>query len=342
MMTLNQLSPPTISSRNKSLVCLSESLQQGFLDHNILNKSQSTLLPVMDDNSVRRPACVSPNTSSNDLRHHLAVSIEEQRKEQEQDNFVKATEHLSLQAPAPASIAANVAEEDRRHEEIALRKRKALAAKLRARGVSRKLVLKPSDFARSVFCRNRNSNTTNVRAIEVPLFPNPTETDMEIHAKHSQTIYDFVRKGSDVEGFKKCVLELQHTYYGQQEQEQPFRCSNRFGESLMHLACRRGRTEMVRFLVEDLPGTSPSQMLSIKDDCLKTPLHDACWTASPNVELVEFILQHAPEQVVMQDIRGNTPFDYVRKEDYSLWLRFLWERRSLLGAPRRTSPSVQQ
>lgn len=332
--------PPIISSRNKSLVSLRESLQEGFLEHNINNKPQATLLPVIDDNSVRKPpACISPNPSQDNLRQQLAMALEEQQREQEQEHFVHSTQNLSLEARGPASIALANEEGERRKEEIALRKRKALAAKLRARGLSRKMVLKPSDFARSVFCRNRKTSnpTTNV-----PTFPDPTEIDMEIHAKHSQTIYDFVRKGVDLEGFKKCVRELQHTYHGKENSsQQPFRCSNRFGESLMHLACRRGRTEMVRFLVEELPGASPSEMLSIKDDCLKTPLHDACWTASPNFELVELILQHAPEQVVMQDIRGNTPFDYVRKEDYPLWLRFLWQRKSLLG-PRigRTSSST--
>lgn len=333
-MVARQMSPPIISSRNKSLVSLRESLQEGFLQHNVNNKSQATLLPVIDDNRVRKPACISPNTSENNLRQQLAKALEEQKREQEQQQFVQTTENLSLDARGPASIAFANEEEERRKEEIALRKRKALAAKLRARGVSRKMVLKPSEFARSVFFRNRKGSK---QSMGNQIFPEPTEIDMEIHAKHSQTIYDFVRKGVDLEGFKNCIRELQNTYHGE---DGHFRCSNRFGESLMHLACRRGRTEMVRFLVEELPGSNPSQMLSIKDDCLKTPLHDACWTPSPNFELVEFILQHAPEQVVMQDIRGNTPFDYVRKEDYQVWLRFLWERRSLLGPARRGTTST--
>lgn len=332
---VNQMSPPTISSRNKSLVSLRESLEQGFLEHNINNKSQSTIPPVIDSSDrFCSPAFVSPTPSSTDLHHQLMEALETQRREQEEELVLRATETMSLATRRPASIAADNAEQQRRNEEIALRKRKALAAKLRARGVSRKLVLKPSDFATSIFKRNRKA-----LGGEIPFFPDPTEIDLEIHATHSQRIYDFVRKGKDLEGFKQCIRELQNTYGSK-----PFRCSNRFGESLMHLACRRSRTEMVRFLVEELPGASPSQMLSIKDDCLKTPLHDACWTASPNFELVELILQHAPEQVIMQDIRGNTPFDYVRKEDFQLWLRFLWERRNLLGASSSTTsaPLVQQ
>jgi len=328
---LDQMSPPTISSRNKSLVNLRESLEKGFLEHNINNRSQSTIPPVIDSDRLCSPAFVSPTPSSNDLRHHLAKALEQQRQAQEERLVLQATENLSLSARGPASMAADTAAQQGRSEEIALRKRKALAAKLRERGVSRKLVLKPSDFARSIYKRNRKNCNQ-----DIPSFPEPTEIDVEIHATHSQRIYDFVRKGKDLDGFKKCIHELRTAH---PQPNRPFRCSNRFGESLMHLACRRGRTEMVRFLVEELPGASPSQMLSIKDDCLKTPLHDACWTASPNPELVELILRHAPEQVVMQDIRGNTPFDYVRKEDYQLWLRFLWERRHLLG---RTATAPQQ
>ncbi len=325
-MVTNKMSTPTISSRNKSLVSLHDSLQEGFLRHNIDNRAQSTLLPAIDDNCPRSSAFVSPTSSCSDLRHELAKAMEEQQQEQDENDVVQATRDLSLASRGPASIAADNAQQMKRMEEIASRKRRALAAKLRARGVSHKLVLKPSDFARSIFKRNR-SPLRDQRSNGASPFHEPTKIDMEIHAKHSQRIYDFVRKGNDLEGFKQCIYELQHTY---KLQGKPFRCSNRFGESLMHLACRRGRTEIVRFLVEELPGVTPSQMLSIKDDCLKTPLHDACWTASPNVELVELILNHAPEQVIMQDIRGNTPFDYVRKEDYQLWLRFLWERKNLL------------
>jgi len=205
-------------------------------------------------------------------------------------------------------------------------KRKALAAKLRAGGV--KLMIKPSEFARSLYCKNRTTETTPTPTS----FSDPGPIETEIHSKHSQVLYDFVRKGTDLEGFKECVRELHEAYHGEAlsyGQRPPFRCANRFGESLLHLACRRGRTDMVRFLVVEM-GSSPREMLNTMDDCHKTPLHDACWTPSPNFELVQLLLELAPEQVVTRDVRGNTPFDYVRPDDYKLWLRFLWGRRSLL------------
>jgi len=365
----SRIAPPVISSRNKSLVSLRESLQEGFLEHNINNKSQTTLLPVIEEKHVRKPAFISPNNSNDNLHNHLTMVLEKhqhqqqhQLKEENQDGvptprpFKKrkvvssaavataALHSMTLEAKGPATTAATIAaaeaEEERHEEETLNRKRKALAAMLRAGDLARKLVLTPSDFARRIFSKNTKT------PIEMPSFPEPSEMDLEIHAKHSRVLYNFVRKGTDLEGFKKCLRDLQNTYHGSQTKgettyAQPFRCSNRFGESLMHLACRRGRTEMVRFLVEDLPGGNPSQMLSIKDDCHKTPLHDACWTPDPNFELVELILEHAPEQVLMQDVRGNTPFDYVRKEDHGLWLRFLWERRSLLVAKRPKAPATE-
>jgi hypothetical protein len=53
--------------------------------------------------------------------------------------------------------------------------------------------------------------------------------------------------------------------------------SNRFGESLIAMACRRGNAEVVQFLIREA-----EVRLDIIDDYGRTPLHDACWTALPN------------------------------------------------------------
>ena len=70
--------------------------------------------------------------------------------------------------------------------------------------------------------------------------------------------------------------------------------------------------------------------MNIRDDYYRTPLHDACWTAEPQYELVDLLVRLAPHQLLMADIRGCTPFDYVREEHQGKWLRFLWERREIL------------
>ena len=338
--------PPIISRRNKSLVNLQESLQRGFLKHNVDNRSGATLFPVMEERSLDRnqPARISPTSSCNDLHQQLQRALvaqpntptkhrlqlpedDEDADDESSPRHVKKRKIFDTHIDRPATVSAmEASSHNGSPPDEKVLKRKALAASLRAGGLN--FVLRPSEFARSIFCKNRTEST---RIPEPNFDPGPIE--MEIHAKHSKVLYDFVRKGTDLEGFKKCVRDLHKVYHGAavsiDQRPPPFRCSNRFGESLLHLACRRGRTDMVRFLVVEM-GSCPREVLSIMDDCHKTPLHDACWTPTPNFELVHLLLQHAPEQVVRKDIRGNTPFDYVRREDYGVWLRFLWERRPLL------------
>ena len=60
---------------------------------------------------------------------------------------------------------------------------------------------------------------------------------------------------------------------------------NRFGESVLHMACRRGSADMVSFFMADcaLP-------VNISDDFGRTPLHDACWTPAPCFDVVGLLL----------------------------------------------------
>lgn len=342
--------PPIVSRRNKSLVSLQESLQEGFMKHNLDNRSGATLFPVMEDRLKRdHPARISPTSSCNDLHEQLQRGLalrppltEPHGDDNKNDNGpsprpLKKRKIFEARVGQPAMVSAESISHNGCIPDERIRQRKALAASLRAGGV--KLVLRPSEFARSIFCKNR----TEFAPPPTPVL-DPCPIEMEIHAKHSQEIYDFVRKGTDLEGFKKCVRELHKEYHGEavsdaQRPTPPFRCANRFGESLLHLACRRGRTAMVRFLVLEM-GSSPREELATVDDCRKTPLHDACWTPTPNFELVHFILEQAPELVMRKDIRGNTPFDYVRRDDYGVWLRFLWERRSLLQSVTTTGETA--
>jgi hypothetical protein len=102
-------------------------------------------------------------------------------------------------------------------------------------------------------------------------------------------------------------------------------CSNRFGESLLHMACRRGYTDVVRFLIEEADVT-----LRVKDDFGRTPLHDACWSANPNFDLMELIIEHDPDLLLIEDVRGHSPFSYARKSHWKDWSRFLTVRRKSL------------
>mmetsp|Transcript_20833 Transcript_20833/g.60656 ORF Transcript_20833/g.60656 Transcript_20833/m.60656 type:complete len:260 (-) Transcript_20833:21-800(-) len=103
------------------------------------------------------------------------------------------------------------------------------------------------------------------------------------------------------------------------------RCSNKFGESLIHMACRRGYVDVVKFFVEEA-GVS----LRVRDDFGRTPLHDACWTCEPNEELMDFLVMHNPELLMMSDKRGHSPFQYARKEHWGVWNHFLDARKELI------------
>ena len=102
-------------------------------------------------------------------------------------------------------------------------------------------------------------------------------------------------------------------------------CANKFGESLIHMACRRGFVDVVRFLVDEA-GVS----VRVRDDYGRTALHDACWTSEPNEELVEYLIRQCPELLLMSDRRGNAPFEYVRREHWGRWVKFVQENEELL------------
>lgn len=110
------------------------------------------------------------------------------------------------------------------------------------------------------------------------------------------------------------------------EQGRSLQCCNSFGESLIHMSCRRGFTEVTTFLIKEA-GVS----LRVIDDCGRTPLHDACWTAEPNLTLVELLIREEPDLLLMSDKRGHTPLQYLRREHWPVWGQFLLAKRDLLA-----------
>lgn len=105
---------------------------------------------------------------------------------------------------------------------------------------------------------------------------------------------------------------------------QSLRCCNRFGESLIHMACRRGYEDIATFLIEEA-GVS----IRIQDDFGRTPMHDACWTSDPNFELMDMLIRQDPGLLLVSDVRGHTPFDYARREHWGQWVSFLTKRKQL-------------
>lgn len=123
-------------------------------------------------------------------------------------------------------------------------------------------------------------------------------------------------RSSDVEGCRKLISEGNN-----------LQCGNRFGETLIHLACRRSHRDLVSFLINDA-GVS----LRVRDDFGRTPMHDACWRTEPDLELLDMLLDRAPELLMLSDKRGHTPLDYARREHWAVLVPFLQERASKFRA----------
>lgn len=104
---------------------------------------------------------------------------------------------------------------------------------------------------------------------------------------------------------------------------------NSNGESTIHLACRLGRLEMVRFLVQEAKVS-----VRVQDNSGRSPLHDAVWTKEPNFALIELLVGEAPELLWMKDKRDYTALRYAPKMTWNAWESFL-EEQSAKGAWKR-------
>lgn len=109
------------------------------------------------------------------------------------------------------------------------------------------------------------------------------------------------------------------------EAGRPMKCSNKFGESLLHLACRKALVSVVDFLVNE--AGVPVQVI---DDMGRSPLHDAFWTPEPNTELVDLLLEKCPDLLLVKDKRGHTPLCYARRDHWSKWSEYLKSRTNIL------------
>lgn len=104
-------------------------------------------------------------------------------------------------------------------------------------------------------------------------------------------------------------------------------CSNQFGESIVHTAARRGATEILRYMVREA-----NVSLRVCCDNGRNPLHDACWSGSPNFECLQFLVEECPGFLLLTDTRGHTPLHYAPRDSWPVWKNFLDEnQRSLLS-----------
>jgi ankyrin repeat protein len=105
-----------------------------------------------------------------------------------------------------------------------------------------------------------------------------------------------------------------------------FDACNRNGETLLHLACRRGNLSTVKFLIEEAQVRT-----DVCDDMGRTVLHDVCWRPTPDLDLMDYLIRVlSPDVLLAADRRGHTPFDYARREHWSEWMKFLQDRQDLI------------
>lgn len=117
---------------------------------------------------------------------------------------------------------------------------------------------------------------------------------------------------------RNCDIDQLHHF---QKNGRPLKCSNRFGESILHLACRKGSLEVVEFLIH-----KAHVPLQVCDDYGRNPLHDACWTAKTNFALIDLILEGCPDLLFIKDKRGYTPLSYIRREEWKEWNHYLTQK----------------
>jgi len=100
---------------------------------------------------------------------------------------------------------------------------------------------------------------------------------------------------------------------------------NKFGESVVHAACRYGKKNILGYLIEK------GATLKRTDDYGRTPLHDCCWRLSnrdiqgPDT-LVDVVMEADINMWFLKDIRGHYPLQYVPKDRKLTWLKFIESR----------------
>lgn len=98
-------------------------------------------------------------------------------------------------------------------------------------------------------------------------------------------------------------------------------CGTKFGDSIVHLACRRSCVKVLDFLLNEVGITC-----RLACDFGRTPLHDSMWTSKPNWEILTMLLNACPDLLYITDKRGSTPLSYIPKAHWSDICHFLEQR----------------
>jgi hypothetical protein len=109
---------------------------------------------------------------------------------------------------------------------------------------------------------------------------------------------------------------------------------NQFRDSVLDLVCKRGNAAVFRCLVD------AGAELRVCDGFGRTPLHHCCWAGQFSPEIADVILETDPQQLFMEDKRGQTPLEYVRPDQAAAWIEYLQGRADGLFPTGGTLPDV--
>ena len=163
-----------------------------------------------------------------------------------------------------------------------------------------------------VMIHSRGYSTRRYRTLQTGYYSKPTEYQQ---ASYHVNLVKLVRN-HDVEEFQ-AILESGIS---------PNPC-NAYGESLLHMVCRRGDDDLLQIMLD--VGSS----VQVADDYGRTPLHDACWAAQPSFGTVERIANRDITLFHMTDSRGAVPLSYVRREHWPQWIDFLESKKDTWWPP---------
>ena len=178
--------------------------------------------------------------------------------------------------------------------------------------------ISPTDTVRGIFRSHSSSSSSSFEEASIAettdhsnFFTKPTEEQI---AAYDIQKTNAVRSG-DIASLRSLL-----------EAGEDLSCCNKFGESLIHMACRRSHVNVVRFLLQEAKVS-----LTVRDDYGRTPWHDCCWRPSSSYELMELLLTEGDPRILLaKDVRGHAPFDYTRKDQWEGWNEFLKSRKDLL------------
>ena len=173
---------------------------------------------------------------------------------------------------------------------------------------------------------SRGYSTNNYSSLETAYSNKPSPLQI---ASHGVKVIEAVRKSD---------LYTIRTFLNNGLSPNP---CNKFGESIIHMICRRGDYELLKLFMEF--GCN----LQICDDFGRTPLHDACWTSVPNFDIIELILEYDRRLMNILDCRGSSPLNYVKRDHWSLWIAFFdrvkekfWSKRDVNVVGEESPPDL--